>query len=152
MNGHIRRESFERIARAPHLVLVELLEIVDAHVLELDLLGAVDVGSVGENADGHARAGNMGKPVQRSAQRPTRCQAVDALDGAAETLVALRVVVLDIELSTAQPSDSTEPAHLESDLELDGLDELSLLLLGLVQQLAELASHAARRNFRHPDW
>ena len=45
------------------LVLVELLQVVDGHVLEVDLLSTVDVGGIGENADGHARAGDMGKPI-----------------------------------------------------------------------------------------
>ena len=44
------------------LVLVELLEIVDRHVLELDRLSTVDVSGIGENADGHAGAGNVGEP------------------------------------------------------------------------------------------
>ena len=44
------------------LVLVELLQVINRHVLEVDLLGTVDVGGIGENADGHARAGNVGEP------------------------------------------------------------------------------------------
>ena len=42
------------------LVLVELLQVVNGHVLEVDLLGTVDVGGIGENADGHARTGDVG--------------------------------------------------------------------------------------------
>ena len=38
------------------LVLVELLQVINRHVLEVDLLGTVDVGGIGENADGHAWA------------------------------------------------------------------------------------------------
>lgn len=45
------------------LVLVELLQVLDGHVLELDKLRAIDVGGIGENADGHARAGDVGEPV-----------------------------------------------------------------------------------------
>ena len=45
------------------LVLVELLQVVNGHVLEVDLLSTVDVGGIGENADGHARAGDVGKPA-----------------------------------------------------------------------------------------
>ena len=41
-----------------------LLQVVNRLVLKVDLLGAVDVGSIGENADGHAGAGDMGKPAQ----------------------------------------------------------------------------------------
>ena len=70
-----------------------LLQVINGHVLKVDRLGAVDVGGICENADGHARAGDMGE-----------------LDGARETLVALGVVVL------------------ETNLELDGLDKVALLL------------------------
>ena len=41
-----------------------LLEIVNRHVLELDLLGTIDVGSIGENAKRHAGAGNIGKSIR----------------------------------------------------------------------------------------
>lgn len=54
------------------LVLVELLQVLDGLVFELDELCAVDVGGIGENADAHARAGDVGK-----------------LDGTRETLVSL---------------------------------------------------------------
>ena len=39
-----------------------LLEVIHGHVLEVDLLGTVDVGGIGENADGHAGAGDVGEP------------------------------------------------------------------------------------------
>ena len=41
-----------------------LLQIIRRHVLEVDLLGAVDVCSICEDADGHARAGDVGESVQ----------------------------------------------------------------------------------------
>ena len=44
------------------LVFVELLQVVDRLVLKVDLLRPVDVGGIGENADGHARAGDVGEP------------------------------------------------------------------------------------------
>ena len=53
-----------------------LLQVVNRLVLKVDLLGAVDVGGIGENADGHAGAWDVGE-----------------LDGSSETLVTLRVVV-----------------------------------------------------------
>ena len=43
-----------------------LLEVIDRHVLEVDLLGAVDVGSISENADRHARARDIGQPEGNS--------------------------------------------------------------------------------------
>lgn len=39
-----------------------LLQIVDGHVLQVNGLGAIDVGGIRENADGHARTGDMGQP------------------------------------------------------------------------------------------
>jgi len=94
------------------LVLVELLQVLDRHVLELDKLGTIDVGSISENADGHARAGDVRK-----------------LDGSRETLVTLRVVVL------------------ETDLELDGLDEVTLLLARrLIDDGLDLVAHAANAD------
>lgn len=56
------------------------------------MLGTVDIVLVTQDADGHVGAGHGGQ-----------------LDGARETLVTLRVIVL------------------EADLELDGLEEVSLL-------------------------
>lgn len=56
------------------------------------MLGTVDIVLVTQDADGHVGAGHGGQ-----------------LDGARETLITLRVIVL------------------EADLELDGLEEVSLL-------------------------
>ena len=39
-----------------------LLQVINRHVLEVDLLGTVDVGGIGENADGHARTRDVGQP------------------------------------------------------------------------------------------
>lgn len=59
------------------------------------MLGTIDIVLVTQNADGHVGAGHGGQ-----------------LDGARETLVTLRVIVL------------------EADLELDSLEEVTLLGLG----------------------
>jgi hypothetical protein len=48
---------------------------------QVDLLCSVNVGSIGENADGHAGTGDVRK-----------------LDGATETLVSLGVIVLQTDL------------------------------------------------------
>jgi hypothetical protein len=54
------------------------------------------------------------------------------LDGARETLVTLRVIVL------------------EADLEFDGLEEVALLLvLGVVQELLHIGADAGDCDFRH---
>jgi len=94
------------------LVLVELLQVVDGHVLDLDLLSSIDIGSISENADGHPGSGDVGE-----------------LDGSRESLIPLRVVVL------------------ETNLELDGLNEVPLLSSLLVkrrgrQKGVDEASHA----------
>lgn len=88
------------------LVLVELLQVLDGHVVKRNELSTVNVGSVGENAERHARARN-----------------VRQLNGTAETLVTLRVVVL------------------ETNLELDGLAEVALLVLRLLEQVTNGRSH-----------
>ena len=72
------------------------------------MLSTINIGSIGKNADGHARAGDVGQ-----------------LDGSGETLVPLRVVVL------------------ETDLELDGLDEVaSFFAIGVGEKLLDRAPHA----------
>jgi len=76
-------------------VLVQLFQIIHGHVLEIDLFSTIYIGGVSENADGHARAGDIGQ-----------------FHGSGETLVSLRVVVL------------------ETNLELNRLDEVSFLLAG----------------------
>merc|ERR1712142_60171 len=83
------------------LVLVELLEVISAHVWDTLGLGLVVVGGITDNADLLLWAGDVWQ-----------------LDGTAETLVLLGVVVL------------------EGDLELDGLQEVTLLLVGALEDLA----------------
>jgi hypothetical protein len=76
------------------LVLVELLEVVNRHAVELGLGGLLYVDGVTEHADLHVRTGDGGE-----------------LEGARETLVLGGVV------------------GLETELEVDSLDELALLAL-----------------------
>ena len=86
------------------LVLVELLQVVDGHGVDTAVLGTVKIVLVTENADGHVGAGHGRE-----------------LDGAGETLVTLRVIVL------------------QADLELDRLEEVALLgLIGVLQELGDL--------------
>lgn len=86
------------------LVLVELLQVIGGHGVDTTVLGTVKIVLVTENADGHVGAGHGGE-----------------LDGAGETLVTLRVVVL------------------EADLELDGLEEVTLLgLIGVGEEILDL--------------
>lgn len=58
------------------LVLVELLQILNRHVLELDKLGTIDIGSISENADRHARTGDVGEPA---VNRSVRSESLDHL-------------------------------------------------------------------------
>ena len=37
----------------------ELLQVIDRHILEINLLSAIDVCCVSENANGHPRPGNI---------------------------------------------------------------------------------------------
>lgn len=117
------------------LVLVELLEIVGRHSVDTTVLSTIDIVLVTENAssarwlacgahmrskwaalpDGHVGARNLGE-----------------LDGTRETLITLRVVVL------------------QADLELDGLEEVALLLLiGVLEQLLHVGTHTSDRDLRH---
>ena len=106
-----------------------LLQVVNGHVLKVDLLGTIDVCSICENADGHARTRDVGKPVRRYLGVGYGCMQClgleDALDCSRETFVTLGVVVL------------------ETDLELDGLNEVALLLaVGIGKELLDRAPHA----------
>jgi len=77
------------------LVLVELLQVLSGHGVDSKMLGTIDIELVTKNADAHIWAGHIRK-----------------LDSARETLVTLRVIVL------------------ETNLKLDGLEKVSLLGLG----------------------
>ena len=41
----------------------KLFQVIDRHVLEVDLFSTVDVGGVGKDADGHPRPGNIREPA-----------------------------------------------------------------------------------------
>lgn len=70
-----------------------------------------------DTPEGHARARDTGQ-----------------LDGAGETLVTLRVIVL------------------EADLEFDSLEEVALfLVVGVVEQLLHVVTHTSDRDLRHDD-
>jgi len=84
------------------LILVELLQSLDVLGGDVELGGLIDVDLVSENAELQPRLALVGK-----------------LDGAAETLVLLGVVVL------------------EADLKLDGLDESSLVVSGFFEEFGD---------------
>jgi hypothetical protein len=43
----------------------QLLQTIDGHVFKLDLFGTVGIASIGQNADGHAWTGDIGKPRKK---------------------------------------------------------------------------------------
>jgi hypothetical protein len=84
-----------------------LSEIVNRHVLELDLLCTIDISGVGKNADGHAGSGPSCKGKSNSHDEGKK----DTLDCARKTLISLWVVIL------------------QTNLKFDSLDEISFLLV-----------------------
>lgn len=118
------------------LVLVELLQVIRGHGIDTKVLGTIDIVLVTENAvnpyvsrlfvvsffasnsvvpDGHVGARDTGE-----------------LDGSRETLVTLRVIVL------------------ETDLELDGLEEVSLLGVGgVLKELLHVGAHSGDCDLGH---
>jgi len=99
------------------LVLVELLQVISGHGVDTTVLRTIDIVLVTKNADAHAWAGDDWET-----------------DGSGETLVTLRVIVL------------------EADLELDGLEEVSLLgLEGVLKELLDVGTHSGDCDFRHDD-
>ena len=105
LNNRLGREELLVLLRElldELLVLVELLERLDVHVVDANADGFFAVLGVAEHADLELRAGDVGER-----------------HGAVETLVLLGIVVL------------------EADLELDGLGELTGLLLGLGEDVRD---------------
>jgi hypothetical protein len=102
-----------------------LLEIIDRHVLEINLLCTIDISGIGKNADGHARTGNVRKPRMADRQHVAQKRIIGVLlHGARETLVTLWVVVL------------------ETNLQFDGLYKVSLFLaICFHQKLFDRAPH-----------
>jgi hypothetical protein len=94
------------------LVLVELLEIVNRLEFHTSALGLITVESITKNTNSHVRTGNVGE-----------------LDGTRETLITLRIVVL------------------QTDLEFNGFSELTLLLLGSILNLNNEFSDGSSANF-----
>lgn len=109
------------------LVLVQLLQVIGAHGVDTTVLGTINIMLVTENAiiisaqvlppflfgfadvpDAHSRAGNDRKA-----------------DGSGETLITLRIIVL------------------EADLEFDGFEEVTLLgLERILKELLDVGTHS----------
>lgn len=88
--------------------MYELLQVIDRHVLEINLLGTVDVGGISKNANRHPWSGNVWESVQMNQIHVHPILwSWNSLDGSRKALVPLRIVVF------------------QTDLEFDGLDKVA---------------------------
>jgi hypothetical protein len=94
------------------LVLVELLEIINRLEFHTGTLGLITVESITENTDSHTGTSNVGE-----------------LDGTRETLITLRIVVL------------------QTDLEFNGFSKLTRLLGGSSLDLVHNLSDGRSADF-----
>ena len=129
---HVRGDEGVVLARQlldQLLVLVELLQIVGRHRVDAVVLGSIDVMLISENAIGRS-ATNFPHGPSEACERNApnvhaRARDLGQLDRARETLVTLRVIVL------------------EPDLELDRLKEVALLLVvGVIEQFLHVRAHS----------
>jgi len=104
-----------------------LFQIVDGHVLKLNLLGTIDVSCISENAYGHARPGNVGESswMKKYESTNTCAGGEDVLHSSGETLVSLGIVVF------------------QTNLQLDRLHKVTPFLAGgFGEELFDGAPHA----------
>jgi hypothetical protein len=117
------------------LVLVELSQILSGHGINTEVLGTIDIVLVTENAVVVRQPSCFLSSLSSFQIVPdghVGAGDLGELDGTRETLVTLGVVVL------------------ESDLELDGLEEVALLLiLGVVEELLHVGAHSGDSDLRH---
>lgn len=111
------------------LVLVQLLQVVGRHGVNTVMLGSVNVVLVTENTVGSCQSTGRYKSGGVGQGGVPDCHARSGngwqLDGSGETLVTLRVIVL------------------EADLQFDRLEEVSLLLIErVIEQLLHVRAHS----------
>ena len=109
------------------LVLVQLLQVVGGHAVEAVVLGTVKIVLVTENAiiNPSVSRSISNRVTNHIPDGHSRTREGRQTDGARETLVTLRVIVL------------------QTDLKLDGLEEVPLLLiLRVVEQLLDILAHS----------
>jgi hypothetical protein len=94
------------------LVLVKLLEVFNGAVFKTNLLGASNISNRPDEADSHTRTAHNGEA-----------------DGATETLVFLRIVIL------------------ETDLEFNGLNKVPLLVLSTLKDVCNGLSQCFNLKF-----
>ena len=102
----------------------KLLQVIDRHVLEVDLLSTVNVSSIGKDANRHPWPGDIREsantnktPVQLTAKT------LDLLYGSRETLVPLRVVIF------------------QTDLQFDSLDKIAAFFSRGSKEFLDRAPH-----------
>ena len=103
----------------------QLLQVVDRHVLEVNLLRTIDVGGISKNTNRHPWPGDIRESVYMN-KIPVRpvLQSCNALDGSRETFVPLRIVVF------------------QTDLEFNGLDKVAAFFSRGSKEFLDRAPHA----------
>ena len=103
----------------------QLLQVVDRHVLEVNLLSTVDVGGIGKNANRHPWPGDVRESVHMNKiSVRLALQSCNALDRSRETLVPLGIVIF------------------QTDLELNGLDKVAVFFSRGSKEFLDRAPHA----------
>ena len=103
----------------------QLLQVIDGHVLEVDLLSTVDVCGISKNANRHPWPGDVRESVHMNKISVRLVlQSCNALDGSRETLVPLGIVVF------------------QTDLEFNGLDKVAAFFSRGSKEFLDRAPHA----------
>ena len=102
----------------------ELLQVVHRHVLEVNLLSAVDICGVSKNANRHPWPGDIWESVHMN-KIPVQpvLQSSNLLDGSRETLIPLGIVVF------------------QTDLKFNGLDEVAAFFSRSGKEFLDRAPH-----------
>ena len=102
----------------------ELLQVIDRHILEVNLLSPVDIGGISEDTDRHPWPGDIWESIKMNKipAQPT-LRAFGSLDSSRETFVPLGVVVF------------------QTDLKLNGLDEVAAFFSRCSKEFLDRAPH-----------
>ena len=103
----------------------ELLQVVDRHVLEVDLFSTIDIGGISEDTNGHPWPGDIWESANTNQAPVCPARGIhSSLDGSREALVSLRVVVF------------------QTDLQFNGLDEVAAFFSRGSKEFLDRAPHA----------